>query len=73
MYAKFWEIKCSGKPQFFRYQPPAPSDRNCFALLFFDFVIEIKSHFYLFKIATQRVSLWHFHVYIYIYIYIYIL
>jgi hypothetical protein len=51
------------------YLYPSPShwyqstDRTCFALLFT--VFEKKSHFCLFNIAIQGVSLWHFHVYMY--------
>jgi hypothetical protein len=45
------------------YQPP---DRTHSTILFSNFVKrKIKWHFCLFKIATQRVALWHFHVYMY--------
>jgi hypothetical protein len=54
------------------HAPPVPlvltplfTWRSCSDLLFSDFVKEKKWHFSLFKIATQRVSLWHFHIYMY--------
>jgi hypothetical protein len=41
-----------------------PPGRTCSTILFSSFVKENKWYFYLFKIATQGVSLWHFHVFI---------
>jgi hypothetical protein len=58
--------------QCFHYIHPIPShlpqDRTCSALLFCPPVLQFcerKKMTFLFRIATQGVSLWHFHVYMY--------
>jgi hypothetical protein len=49
----------------FPYIPSPPTGTNPQAGLTFMFPIFEKWHFCMFKIATQRILLWHFHVYVY--------
>jgi hypothetical protein len=54
------------------YPPPPTCTKPPGKDLFYLSVLHFFSHFCLFEIAIQGVSLWHFHIYICVYIYIYI-